>query len=396
MLPGQAQEVEAGAGGDAALVFRVAAVVEGGRHLDPAEIRRVADTPDHRGDAGGVQVQAGGVVRCRLPHRAVGRFRRRVDVVPRDMLVDAGLDAGVGGVGVVEVFPEVVAEQNPAAFQVFQAPVQAHAFQGEAAQVDVAAAVAAGDVVVGLCFDLILAEVLAHRNAVVAHVVQPGDHVTAPVEARDPRRGAHRQVHLAAGQVQVLGDLAAGLAGAHHQHRSLGQGVRITIGGGVQLGQVVGQGVGAGRHLGLVVDAHRHDHPVGAQRAPVGAHPVAAAGSRRDLLHGDAFPQRRRKGSPEALHPGDDLVLDHEAVRVVAVIGVAGQPALPVRRDQGEAVPAFVFPGVEGLVLFQHQMVDVMAAQPVAGGQAGLAAAHHDHRVVLSCEKGRGHGGSFH
>jgi len=203
-------------------------------------------------------------------------------------------------------------------------------------------------------------------------------------------------MHLAARQMQVLGDLAAGLAGAHHQHRAVGQGVRVAVGGGVQLNHPVWQRGRAGRHLGLVIDADRHDHPVGAQLAPVGAQPVAAAGSRCYLLHGDAFAQRRLEVGPEALHPGDDLVLDHEAVRVVAVIGVAGQLALPVRRDQGKAVPAFVFPGVEGLVLFQHQVIDVVVAKPVTGGEAGLAAAHHDHRVVLSCEKGGGHGASFH
>ena len=68
---------------------------------------------------------------------------------------------------------------------------------------------------------------------------------------------------------QIAEDLH--LAGAHHQYRSLGQGVRVAVGRGVQLGQVGGQGVGAGRHLGLVVHADRHDHPVGAQLAPVGA-----------------------------------------------------------------------------------------------------------------------------
>jgi len=104
-------------------------------------------------------------------------------MVSGDVFVDAGLDAGVGGVGVVEIFRQVVAEAHAVADHVFQAPVQAHIFQGEAAQVDVAAAVTPGDVMVGLGFDLILAEVLAHRNAVVAHVVQPGDHVAAPVKA---------------------------------------------------------------------------------------------------------------------------------------------------------------------------------------------------------------------
>ena len=47
---------------------------------------------------------------------------------------------------------------------------------------------------------------------------QPGDDVPAAVAAGDPRRVADGEVHLAAGQVQVLGDLRAGLAGAHDQH----------------------------------------------------------------------------------------------------------------------------------------------------------------------------------
>ena len=82
------------------------------------------------------------------------------------------------------------------------------------AQVDVAPAVAAGHVVVGLGAHALLAAD-ARAPACRSSPCRPASRRRpAAVAARDARRAADRQVHLAAGEVQVLGDLAARLAGA--------------------------------------------------------------------------------------------------------------------------------------------------------------------------------------
>ena len=54
----------------------------------------------------------------------------------------------------------------------------------------------------------------------------------------------------------------------------------------------------------------------------------------------------------------EDFVLDHEAVRVGAGIGMAGQLALPVRRDEAERVPPLVAPFVHARLLLEHDMVE--------------------------------------
>jgi hypothetical protein len=48
-------------------------------------------------------------------------------------------------------------------------------------------------------------------------------HSTTAVTARNARRITNAQVHLATGEMHVLGDLRAGLSAADHQHGAFGQ-----------------------------------------------------------------------------------------------------------------------------------------------------------------------------
>src|SRR2546428_12735481 len=74
-------------------------------------------------------------------------------------------------------------------------------------------------------------------------------------------------------------------------------------------------------------------------------------------------------GCPEsvgiALEIGDDLIFGHEAVGVIAVVGMAGQLHRPVRRNQAEAVPP-VAPGLSDPPLLETDMLDVALGQLVA------------------------------
>jgi hypothetical protein len=77
-----------------------------------------------------------------------------------------------------------------------------------------------------------------------------------------------------------------------------------------------------------------------------------------------------------------NLVAQHEAVRVAALIGEARQLALPVRRDQAEGVPALGAPGVPGAMFLQHHVVDAAAGEVPADRKPGLAGADHGNRMM--------------
>ena len=107
----------------------------------------------------------------------------------------------------VEVVAQVRVKEQRVVFQADQLPVQLHAFAGELPQVDVAPTITAGDEVVGVVAHAFAQRVLVHAHVVVAHVGQPVDHVLAAVEAGAAWRVAGGQHHLAAGQMQVFGQL---------------------------------------------------------------------------------------------------------------------------------------------------------------------------------------------
>ena len=82
---------------------------------------------------------------------------------------------------------------------------------------------------------------------------------------------------------------------------------------------------------------------------------------------------------------GDDVVAQHEALRVIAGIGKAGKLALPVWRHQAERVPALRPPGVGDPVLLENDVIDVVLAQMMAHRESGLAAADDGDADVGRC-----------
>ena len=90
MLPQQAQEVEAGDGGDAACVAGIAELIEEGC-VDPPVVEAVPGCPDDRRDALAQKVQCGGPVRLIRDIDVVGP--RRLDRGSFDVGVDRGAEA---------------------------------------------------------------------------------------------------------------------------------------------------------------------------------------------------------------------------------------------------------------------------------------------------------------
>jgi hypothetical protein len=146
-----------------------------------------------------------------------------------DPLVDGRVDAVVDLVGLIEVGVQVGGERQQVCVEADQSSIQLHSTQREGAQVDVAAAVAARDVMVGVVAYAFAQRMFIHGLVVVPHVGQPVHGITPPIEARASRRVAGRQIYAASRQVQVFRDLCTGLARPDDQYRSFGQGLWIAV-----------------------------------------------------------------------------------------------------------------------------------------------------------------------
>ena len=84
----------------------------------------------------------------------------------------------------------------------------------------------------------------------------------------------------------------------------------------------------------------------------------------------------------------DDLGHRHEAVGVVAVVAPAGQPGLPVRREQAERVPALGPPRVRHLTALEDHVVDRALGEAATHRQPGVAGPDDDRGDVASCSAG--------
>ncbi len=161
--------------------------------------------------------------------------------------------------------------------------------------------------------------VLLDGHVVVAHVVQPRHHVASAVEAGDPRRPPHREVHGAACEVQVLGDLRAGLPGADDEHVVRRQLPRVAVPRGVHLRDPFGELTGPSGHDRSVVAAGGEHDMVGGQRAGRRGQdePVRFVAQ---LFHRRVLEHRRVERGRVVADVGHDLVAPHEPVRVVAPV----------------------------------------------------------------------------
>src|SRR5260370_19030099 len=99
MQPRQADKIEAVHRRQTARVRRITTAVEDGR-IEPAKVRREADTPHDRTDSTRLQIERGAFFGGR-PYRFIARSRRRIDPVLLDVCIDSRIDAVEGLVRVV-------------------------------------------------------------------------------------------------------------------------------------------------------------------------------------------------------------------------------------------------------------------------------------------------------
>src|SRR5215510_9078848 len=80
-----------------------------------------------------------------------------------------------------------------------------------------------------------------------------------PIPARPPYGTAHAHIHATPALIELLGDLAAGIGAADHQHRPGWQGMGVAVVTGVQLDDLRGQGATERRRLGELKRARGDD-----------------------------------------------------------------------------------------------------------------------------------------
>ena len=154
----------------------------------------------------------------------------------------------------------------------------------------------------------------------------------------------------------------------------------------MQLDDVLGQPFGQPRLERHLVRAGGEHDMVGGQFAGRRREPEPAARQLPQPRRLDALVQRDVELLHVRLEVGDDLVPDHEPVRIVARVREPRQTTLPIRRDQAETVPAAGPPFVPRALAFEHQVPDPGGGETVGHRQSRLAAADHDHRPMQAVE----------
>ena len=190
--------------------------------------------------------------------------------------------------------------------------------------------------------------------------------------ARHPRRAAAGEHDLAPRLEQLLRELAARLTAADHEHGPGWEAGRVDVVVGVEPGDAVREDVRERCHVRPLIGAAAEHDSAGEHVAGRRLEPVAAAGFRREGAHVDALVHRHLAGV--ALEVADDVVAEHEAVGVVAVVAAAGQLDRPVRRHEAERRPA-VAPALADAPALQDDVLDPRAGELVAHRETCLTGA---------------------
>ena len=210
--------------------------------------------------------------------------------------------------------------------------------------------------------------------------VHPPVDVVAAVRARQSDVVADREGHVSPAALQLVGDLGPRGRSADDEHVAARELRRIAVLEGGELIDPERNVGGHGRQPRFARRPRSGDDRIARPGALVGDH-VEASTTRPHVLDGDVRTDRRPETLPVGTEQRDRLVLGHEAIRVRAVVTMAGQSGHPVRGQQPERVPPLGAPRVGHLPPVEDDVVDPPPGEVVAHRQSGLAGAdHHDWR----------------
>ena len=191
-----------------------------------------------------------------------------------------------------------------------------------------------------------------------------------------------RERHRSPRAANLVGELNPCGRCADDQHAAVGQLGRIPIVERGDLHDGRRQRRAHRRHARHVVAAAReHDTPAAdLAAARRDAIPVAGPRHRRDVRIGA---DRRTRHGGEARDEVDHLGHRHVAVRIRAVVVMAGESALPVGRQQPQRVPALAPPGVRHLPALEEDVVDRALGEKPARREPSVAGPDNDRRDLL-------------
>ena len=135
-----------------------------------------------------------------------------------------------------------------------------------------------------------------------------------------------------------------------------------------------------GRGLRLLMRRRCHDHRLGRDPAIAGLQREPVRVSRNFVDHNARLDRRIEVPGP-ARHVGDEIIARHEAIRIVAIVGLPGQIDRPVRRHEAERVPALP-PGTRNHTLVKDDMRQAGLRQEIADRQPRLAGANDDCSMI--------------
>jgi hypothetical protein len=177
--------------------------------------------------------------------------------------------------------------------------------------------------------------------------------------------------------VDLGGDLRPAGRSANHENPTVGELPRIAVLLRRERRNRRRHEIGEGGNVGDIAGAGRDDDGTALPVAPIRAHQISGIGAahRRDCRVGL---QRSRDRFRVALDEIDDFGNRAIAIGIAAVVAVAGQPALPVRRQQAQRVPALRPPRVGDLAALHDHVIDGAIGEAAAHGQAGMSCANDD------------------
>ncbi len=187
--PGKTDEIETWARGHAPLVGRLSRAIEYG-YINPAEITAIAGTPNHSTQRSRPQIETRVAPWRWLPARGVWGIRRSLDPLLANPGVDTAADAAIHSVRTVEVGRQVIVEPDVAGAELAEPAMQLQTLQSSGAQVDFPATIPPREVVIGLGAHRFRVAMLADWHGVIAHAIEPVDHVPAAVTVRGAGQGS--------------------------------------------------------------------------------------------------------------------------------------------------------------------------------------------------------------
>ena len=322
---------------DAAVVADAALVVEH-RHVEPREVGAEAGRPDDRPDLAARQVERERCVLHRCRRRPVHRIAG-TEAMVQGPLVDRVEQAVHLEVREGALVPEATGEQRRAVPDRSQPTPDLDADGLQRVQVEAGALRRADELwrrhVAGPGDVVHLVEALVEQ----AGRVHPPEDVPAPVGPGHAHVLADGDRDGTAGAVDLLGELQPGGRRADHEDATVVELRRVLVVHRRERCHARRHGrrvVGHGRQ---VAAAAGQDHGASTPRPVVALDDVATV-VRAHRRHGDVRPNRGVDRGGVRLDEGGDVEPAHEPVRVVAVVGEAGQPGLPVRRQQRSGSPS--------------------------------------------------------